>query len=60
MRYRVRNDGAGFILQVEDGEDVVASVPAATFMEARRLQRVAVLDGIVALPKPAPAKKKGK
>ena len=59
MRYRVRNDGDGFLLTVEDGETILASVPAATLMEAKRLQRVALFDGIEALPRQI-AKKKGK
>ena len=60
MRYRVRNDGDGYLLTVEDGEGaVLASVPAATLVEAKRLQRVAVLDGVDALPRQV-AKKKGK
>ena len=59
MRYRVRNDGDGFLLTVEDGETVLASVPAATLMEAKRLQRVALFDGLEALPRQI-AKKKGK
>lgn len=60
MRYRVHNDGDGFLLTVEDGEGaVLASVPAATLMEAKRLQRVAVFDGVDALPRQV-AKKKGK
>ena len=59
MRYRVKSDGDGWLLTVEDGEGaILATVPAGTLMEAKRLQRVAVIDGIDALPKPA--KKKGK
>lgn len=61
MRYRVKSDGDGWLLTVEDGEGaVLATVPAGTLMEAKRLQRVAVIDGIAALAKQAPPKKKGK
>jgi len=61
MRYRVKSDGGSFLLVIEDGEEVVASLPVPTFVEARRLQRVAVVDGVSALPQPEkPAKKRGK
>lgn len=60
MVYRVKSDGDGFLVEVEDEEGVIlASVPAATIMEAKRLQRVARFDGIDALPRQI-AKKKGK
>jgi len=60
MIYRVKSDGDGFRVEVEDEEGVIlASVPAATIMEAKRLQRVARFDGIEALPQQV-AKKKGK
>lgn len=65
MRYRVKSDGAAWLLTVEDGEGaVLTTVPAATVMEAKRLQRVARFDGIDAVKAQAepekPAKKKGK
>jgi len=64
MIYRVKSDGDGFRVEVEDEEGVIlASVPAATIMEAKRLQRVALFDGIEAVKAQAPekpAKKKGK
>ncbi|HKR17719.1 hypothetical protein [Rhizorhapis sp.] len=64
MIYRVKSDGDGFRVEVEDEEGVIlASVPAATIMEAKRLQRVARFDGIDAVKAQAPekpAKKKGK
>jgi hypothetical protein len=49
MRFRVQNEGSGYVLTVEDGEGVVLSVPAATLTEAKALQRRAVLDGIDAI-----------
>ena len=61
MRFRVKSDGAAWSLMVEDGEGaVLATAPAGTLMEAKRLQRVAVIDGLDALSKQAPPKKKGK
>ena len=64
MIYRVKSDGDGFRVEVEDEEGtILASVPAATIMEAKRLQRVARFDGIDAVKAQAtekPAKKKGK
>ena len=65
MIYRVKSDGDGFRVEVEDEEGaILASVPAATIMEAKRLQRVARFDGIEAAKAQAepekPAKKKGK
>ena len=64
MIYRVKSDGDGFRVEVEDEEGVIlASVPAATIMEAKRLQRVARFDGVDDLKAQAPekvVKKKGK
>ena len=61
MRYRVKSDGAAWLLTVEDGEGaILATVHAATLMEAKRLQRVAVIDGLDALARQATPKKKGK
>lgn len=65
MRFRIQSKGKGFVLTVEDGEDVVISIPAATMTEAKALQRRAVIEGVDAVQevrpdsRPAPRKKGG-
>lgn len=62
MRYRISGKKGSYVLTVEDGEDVILSVPSATLTEAKALQRRAVLEGVSAIeaarPAATPAKKR--
>lgn len=55
MRYRISGKKGSYVLTVEDGEDVILSVPSATLTEAKALQRRAVLEGVSALEAARPA-----
>lgn len=49
MRYRIKSDKKGFVVSVEDGETVLASVPAKDMKEARTLRDKAHKHGWQAL-----------
>lgn len=55
MRYRISGKKGSYTLTVEDGEDVILSVPSATLTEAKALQRRAVLEGVSAIEAARPA-----
>ncbi|CDO34434.1 hypothetical protein [Novosphingobium sp. KN65.2] len=55
MRYRISGKKGSYTLTVEDGEDMILSVPSATLTEAKALQRRAVLEGVSALEAARPA-----
>lgn len=49
MLFRIVPSGDGYVLTVEDGDDVLLTIPAATLTEAKALQRRAVLEGLDAV-----------
>lgn len=61
MIYRVRSEGQGFMVEVEDDEGVIlASTYAETLRQAHALQRKARFEGHDVLePVAAPTQKKG-
>lgn len=59
MRYRIANSGSGFVVTVEDGDEVLFSIPADTLTDARALVKKAASDGVEAV-RPEKPKKKGK
>lgn len=62
MRFRIQAEAGGFVLTVEDGENVLLSIPSATLTEAKALQRRAVIEGLEAVHSVRPdtkPKKKG-
>jgi hypothetical protein len=59
MRYRIANSKTGFIVTVEDGDEILATVPTVTKTEAQALVRKAAKEGAQAIlpAKPRPKAK---
>lgn len=49
MRYRTMATKGGLVLQIEDGDEVLVTVPIATPGEAVALIRTAKLEGVEAI-----------
>lgn len=57
MRYRIANSKDGFVVTVEDGDEILVSVNTVTKTEAAALVRKAAKDGFDAIRPPKPKTK---